>query len=193
VPLSIDTAKLAVAEAALDAGATVVNDVTALRGEPELADLCAERGVEVVLMHMQGSPRTMQENPIYEDVVEDVKAFLAERVEFAVARGIAEQRIWIDPGIGFGKTLAHNLDLLRRLSELSELGRPLVVGPSRKAFIGKIDGSPADQRLGGTIAACVAALEGGASMLRVHDVVEVAQALRVAEAILGRLDWRAPR
>jgi dihydropteroate synthase len=140
-------------------------------------------------MHMQGDPRTMQENPTYDDVVAEVKAFLAERVEFAMQRGIAEERIWVDPGIGFGKTLAHNLELLRRLPELVELGRPVVVGASRKSFIGKIDGSPVDRRLGGTIAACVAALEGGASMLRVHDVAEVGQALAVAEAIAGRSSW----
>ena len=116
------------AEAALDAGAAMVNDVTALRADPDLAGLCAERGCEVVLMHMLGDPRTMQENPVYDDVVDDIKAFLAERIEFAVSRGIDEERIWVDPGIGFGKTVEHNLELHRRLGELAELGRPIAFG-----------------------------------------------------------------
>jgi dihydropteroate synthase len=183
--ISIDTSKLAVAAAALDAGAAMVNDVTALRQEPELAELCSERGCEVVLMHMQGTPRTMQENPTYDDVVEDVKAFLAERIEFAMARGIAEERLWVDPGIGFGKTVEHNLELLRRLGELRDLGRPLVVGTSRKSFIGRITGREAHERLGGTIASNVIAIAGGAQMLRVHDVAELRDATKVAEAILG--------
>jgi dihydropteroate synthase len=183
--VSIDTSKLAVAVAAIDAGASIVNDVTALRGDPEIGALCGERGAGLVLMHMQGTPRTMQANPTYDDVVDDVKAFLAERTEAAVAAGVDEGRIWLDPGIGFGKTLEHNLELLRRLSELRELGRPLVVGTSRKSFIGKVDGSEAGERLGGTIASSVLAAAEGADVLRVHDVAEVAQALRVAGAILG--------
>jgi dihydropteroate synthase len=183
--VSIDTSKLAVAEAALDAGARIVNDVTALRAEPDLAALCAEREATVVLMHMQGTPRTMQDDPSYEDVVDDVRAFLAERVEAAVAAGVAEERIWLDPGIGFGKTLDHNLELLRRLGELRDLGRPLVVGTSRKSFIGKIDGSDAADRIGGTIASSVLALAAGAEVLRVHDAAELAQAAKVAQAILG--------
>jgi dihydropteroate synthase len=183
--ISVDTSKAAVAEAALGAGAEIVNDVTALRGDPEMAGLCADRGATVVLMHMLGSPRTMQENPVYEDVVADVKAFLAERVEAAVAAGIAEERIWLDPGIGFGKTAEHNLELLRRLAELRELGRPLVIGTSRKSFIGRVDGSDAGERLGGTIASSVLAAAEGAEVLRVHDVAEVGQAMAVATAILG--------
>jgi dihydropteroate synthase len=183
--ISIDTSKLPVAEAALDAGAAIVNDVTALRGDPEIAGLCADRDAGLVLMHMQGTPRTMQESPAYEDVVDDVKAFLAERMEVAVAAGVGEERIWLDPGIGFGKALEHNLELLRRLGELRELGRPLVVGTSRKSFIGKIDGSEADERLGGTVASCVLAAAEGADVLRVHDVAEVRQAMTVATAVLG--------
>jgi dihydropteroate synthase len=183
--ISVDTSKATVAAAALDAGAEIVNDVTALRGDPEMATLCAERGATVVLMHMLGEPRTMQDDPRYEDVVADVKAFLAERLEAAVAAGIAEERVWLDPGIGFGKTGAHNMELLRRLGELRELGRPLVVGTSRKSFIGRVDGSPADQRLGGTIASSVLAAAEGADVLRVHDVSEMRQALAVATAILG--------
>jgi dihydropteroate synthase len=183
--VSIDTSKAAVAEAALDAGASIVNDVTALRGDAEMAALCAERGVTVVLMHMPGNPRTMQDDPTYEDVVDEVKGFLAERTEAAVAAGIDEERIWLDPGIGFGKTLEHNLELLRRLGELRELGRPLVIGTSRKSFIGKVDGSAVDERIGGTIASTVLAAAEGADVLRVHDVAESAQAMRVADAILG--------
>jgi dihydropteroate synthase len=183
--VSVDTSKLAVAEAALDAGASIVNDVTALRRDPEMAALCADRGAGVVLMHMPGSPRTMQDNPSYGDVVDEIKAFLAERIEAAVAAGVEEERIWLDPGIGFGKTVEHNLELLRRLAELRGLGRPLVIGTSRKSFIGKIDGSEVDGRLGGSIASSVLAAAEGADVLRVHDVAETAQAMRVAEAILG--------
>jgi dihydropteroate synthase len=174
--ISVDTSKAGVAAAALDAGATIVNDVTAL---------CADREATVVLAHMLGSPRTMQESPVYEDVVADVKAFLGARVEAAMAGGIAEERIWLDPGIGFGKTAAHNLELLRRLAELRELGRPLLIGTSRKSFIGKVDGSDAGERLGGTIASSVLAAAEGAEILRVHDVAEVGQAMAVAGAILG--------
>jgi dihydropteroate synthase len=183
--VSIDTSKVRVAEAALDAGASIVNDVTALRGDPGMAALCAERKAGVVLMHMPGNPRTMQDDPAYEDVVDEVKAFLAERMEVAVAAGVEEERVWLDPGIGFGKTLEHNLELLRRLGELRELGRPLVIGTSRKSFIGKVDGSAVDQRDGGTIASSVLAAAEGADVLRVHDVAEIADAMRVAEAILG--------
>jgi dihydropteroate synthase len=183
--ISVDTSKAAVAAAALDAGAAIVNDVTALRGDPEMAPLCAERGATVVLMHMLGEPRTMQEDPRYDDVVAEVKAFLAERLEAATAAGIAEERVWLDPGIGFGKTAAHNMELLRRLGELRELGRPLVVGTSRKSFIGRLDGSAADERLGGTIASSVLAAAEGAEVLRIHDVAEMRQALAVAAAILG--------
>jgi dihydropteroate synthase len=184
--VSIDTSKLAVAEAALGAGAAMVNDVTALRADPELAGLCAERRCEVVLMHMLGEPRTMQENPTYEDVVDEVKAFLAERIEFALAQGIDEDRIWVDPGVGFGKTLEHNLELHRRLGELTDLGRPIVFGSSRKSFLGKLTGADVDGRVGGTIASNVEAYANGARMLRVHDVGPVRQALATAEAILGR-------
>ena len=184
--VSIDTSKAAVAEAALDAGAAIVNDVTALRGDPGIGALCADREAGLVLMHMQGNPRTMQENPTYEDVVDDVRAFLAERLEAALAAGrVAQKRIWLDPGIGFGKSLDHNLELLRRLGELRSLGRPLVVGASRKSFIGKIDGSEVGDRIGGSIAASVLAAAEGADVLRVHDVAETAQAATVAAAILG--------
>ncbi|MGH2951606.1 MAG: dihydropteroate synthase [Solirubrobacterales bacterium] len=186
--VSIDTSKAAVAAAALEAGAEIVNDVTALRTDADLAGVCAERCCGVVLMHMQGTPRTMQEAPAYDDVVDDVKAFLAERIELATRAGIDEQRIWVDPGIGFGKTPEHNLKLLRRLGELRSLGRPIVIGTSRKSFLGKLTGRDVSGRLGGTVASNVAALAAGADVFRVHDVREVREALAVAEAILGRRD-----
>jgi dihydropteroate synthase len=189
--VSVDTSKATVAEAALDAGATIVNDVTALRADPVLAPLCAERDCEVVLMHMLGTPRTMQDNPTYDDVVDEVKAFLATRIEVAAAAGIAEERIWIDPGIGFGKTVDHNLELLRRLGELRELGRPIVVGTSRKRFLGALTHREVDARLGGTVASSVLALIAGAEILRVHDVREMRRALTVVEAIEGHVPWRA--
>ena len=185
VPISIDTSKAHVAEVALDAGAKIVNDVTALRSDPAMAGLCAARDCFVVLMHMRGTPRTMQENPTYADVVEDVKAFLAQRIEFVIGEGVAEERIWVDPGIGFGKTVRHNLELLNRLRELRELGRPIVIGTSRKRFIGTITGREVDDRLGGTIATTVLAMQAGADVLRVHDVREVRDAMVVAEAVLA--------
>jgi dihydropteroate synthase len=184
VPISIDTTKAAVAEAAIEAGASIVNDVSAFGFDPELPSLCAERGVDVVLMHMQGTPRTMQENPTYDDVVDDVKAFLAERVAVAVAAGVEEARVWVDPGIGFGKTLEHNLELLRRLDELGELGRPIVIGTSRKSFIGKLTGREVGDRLGGSVATNILALRKGAEVLRVHDVREMRDAVLVAQAIM---------
>jgi dihydropteroate synthase len=164
----------------------MVNDVTALRAEPDLAALCAQRRCDVVLMHMLGDPRTMQANPVYEDVVDDIKAFLAERIEFAISQGIEEKRIWVDPGIGFGKTVEHNLEIHRRLGELAELGRPIAFGSSRKTFIGKLTGAAVDQRLGGTIASNVIARVNGASMLRVHDVAPIRQGVTVADAVIGR-------
>ena len=184
--LSIDTSKAAVAAAALDAGASIVNDVTALRGDPAMAALIAERRCDCCLMHMLGEPRTMQSDPRYDDdVVDDVKAFLAQRLEFALAQGIAAKRIWLDPGIGFGKTVDHNLELLARLNELVAIGRPLVVGTSRKSLLGRLTGRRADSRLPGTIATNVLALAAGAHVFRVHDVAEVADALTVARAVLA--------
>jgi dihydropteroate synthase len=184
--VSIDTMKLTVAEAALDAGATYVNDVTAFRHDPALAGLVADRGVDCCLMHMLGEPRTMQRDPRYADVVSDVKAFLEQRLRFAVAEGVPEERIQLDPGIGFGKTLEHNLELLRRLHELTDLGRPLVIGTSRKSFLGRITGRDVAERVPATIASCVLALERGASVFRVHDVAEVADALKVTAATLAQ-------
>jgi dihydropteroate synthase len=183
--VSIDTSKAAVAEVALAAGAAIVNDVTALRGDPELAAVCAAGGCEVVLMHMLGTPRTMQADPRYDDVVDDVKAFLAGRIEAAVAAGITEERIWVDPGIGFGKTVAHNLELVRRLGELRDLGRPLVVGTSRKSFIGRLTGREVGERLGGTVATNALVVAAGADVVRVHDAAAARDAIVVTEAILG--------
>ena len=186
VRISIDTSKAAVAAAALDAGAGYVNDVTALRGDPEMAALVAERRVDVCLMHMLGTPRTMQAEARYGDVVADVKAFLAERIEAAVAAGIALERIEVDPGIGFAKTIEHNLELLARLRELTALGRPLVVGTSRKSFLGTITGRETAERVPATLATVVMAYERGASMFRVHDVAPARDALAVAAATLAR-------
>jgi dihydropteroate synthase len=180
--VSIDTMKVAVARAALAAGADYVNDVSAFRAEPDLAGLVADAGVDCCLMHMRGEPRTMQEDPRYDDVVDDVKAHLEERMAFAIAEGVAEERIELDPGIGFGKTVAHNLELLRRVHELVALGRPVVVGTSRKGFLGRLTGREAADRLPGTIATNVLALERGARVFRVHDVAEVRDALTVAAA-----------
>jgi dihydropteroate synthase len=213
--ISIDTSKAKVAEAALGAGASLVNDVSALRADPRMVGLVAESECECCLMHMLGEPKTMQwpggrggpdgaggadgaGGPQYKDVVAEVKAFLEERLNFAVREGVREDRIMLDPGIGFGKTVAHNLELLRRLDELAGLGRPLVIGTSRKSFLGRIVADVADlveppearQRLPGTLATNVLALERGASVFRVHDVAPVREALVVAAATLsGR--WTA--
>ena len=211
--ISIDTSKGAVARSALRAGASLVNDVSAFRADPQMSGVVADSGAECCLMHMLGEPRTMQQDPRYEDVVDDVKAFLEERLAFAVREGVSEQRVLLDPGIGFGKTVEHNLELLRRLDELCTLGRPIVIGTSRKSFLGRIAaGSPAagaqggpagglsqsrtaealgaGARLGGTLASNVLALERGASVFRVHEVAPVREALAVAAATLGER-WTA--
>jgi dihydropteroate synthase len=184
--ISIDTSKAAVAAAALDAGATLINDVTALRGDPAMAGLVAARGVQCCLMHMLGEPRTMQDDPHYGDVVSDVKAFLEERMAFAVACGVAEDNILLDPGIGFGKTAEHNLELLARVDELVALGPTVVIGTSRKSFLGRITGRPVDDRLAATIATNVLAYERGVRVFRVHDVAPVRDALVIAGATVRR-------
>ena len=181
VPISIDTAKAPVARAALEHGAILVNDVTALRGDPELAGVVADAGAYLCLMHMQGEPRTMQVEPRYQHVASEVAAFLEERLAFAVAAGIPEEQICLDPGIGFGKTVEHNLELVRRLDVLLALGRPVLVGFSRKSSLRKLTGS--DDLLGASVAAAVAAFERRASILRVHDVKPTVDALVVAGAI----------
>jgi dihydropteroate synthase len=184
--ISIDTSKAGVAEAALDAGADYVNDVTALRGDPDMAALVAERAAGVCLMHMLGTPRTMQAQAHYDDVVADVKAFLAARIEAATAAGIALERIEVDPGIGFAKTVDHNLELLHRLRELTDLGRPIVLGTSRKSFLGKITGRETAERMPATLATVVMGYERGAEVFRVHDVAPARDALAVAAATLAR-------
>jgi dihydropteroate synthase len=187
VAISIDTMKPSVARAAVAAGATIWNDVTALGGAPESLEMAAELGCGVVLMHMQGEPRTMQQNPRYGDVVAEVRDFLAARAEAAIAAGVSREGVWIDPGVGFGKTLAHNLALLAGLEELAALGFPLVLGVSRKRFIQVIDStaSDADDRIGGSLAAALWGAARGAAVLRVHDVRQTVQALDVQAAIAG--------
>jgi dihydropteroate synthase len=181
LPISIDTSKAAVAGIALERGAILVNDVTALRGDPELAGVVAGSGAYLCLMHMQGEPRTMQKEPRYDDVAAEVASFLEERLAFAVVQGIAEERICLDPGIGFGKTAAQNFELVRRLDVLLALGRPVLVGFSRKSSLRRLTGS--DDLLGASVAAAVAAFERGATLLRVHDVKPHVDALTVAGAI----------
>jgi dihydropteroate synthase len=192
--ISIDTSKALVARAAIAAGASIVNDVTALRADPQTAAVVADAGVELCLVHMLGEPRTMQREPRYDDVVDAVRAFLEERLAFAVHEGVSERRVMLDPGIGFGKTIEHNLELIRRLDELLMLGCPIVIGTSRKSFLGTIAGHargvetvPAGERLAGTIASNVLAFQRGASVFRVHDVAPARDALAVAAATLG---WR---
>jgi dihydropteroate synthase len=183
IPISIDTYKAAVAGRALDAGADIVNDISALRFDPALVSLVAAEKVPVVLMHMQGKPQTMQSEPRYQDVVRDVRDFLAAQLYDAMDSGIEAERIILDPGIGFGKTLEHNLQLLRGLPTLAALAQPLLVGASRKNFIGRLLGAEPDHRLEGSLAAAVAAVLAGANLLRVHDVAETVKAVRIADAI----------
>jgi dihydropteroate synthase len=187
LPVSIDTAKADVARRALDLGAELVNDVTALRGDPRMAEVVADAGAYLCLMHMQGEPRTMQVRPRYDDVASDIAAFLAERISFAVAAGIAEERICVDPGIGFGKTVAQNLELVRRLHLVAGLGRPVVIGFSRKSSLGRVlgDAEAKTGPLSASIAAAVVAYERGATILRVHDVREHVEALTIAAAVAG--------
>ncbi len=185
LPVSIDTSKAEVARRALALGAEMVNDVTALRAEPELAGVVAEAGAYLCLMHMLGTPRTMQLDPRYDDVAAEVTAFLEERLAFAVRAGVCEELICLDPGIGFGKTVEQNFELVRRLDVLTSLGRPVVVGFSRKSTLGRIVGDPRATTgpLAAGLAAAVAAYERGAAILRVHDVRETVEALAVAKAV----------
>jgi dihydropteroate synthase len=185
IAVSIDTSKSEVARAALAAGAVLVNDVTALRGDRALAGVVAAAGADLCLMHMLGEPRSMQDDPRYDDVVAEVEAFLAERADAAVAAGIARERIALDPGIGFGKTLAHNLELLRALPRLSRLG-PLLLGVSRKSFLSALSGRDvAEDRVAASVAAALYCYRGGAHLLRVHDVRATAAALAVERALEG--------
>lgn len=186
VLISVDTTKAEVAEAALAAGADIINDISAGRFDPRMLPIAARSGAAVILMHMKGTPRTMQIAPHYDDVLGEVKAFLSERLEAAESCGLPRESILLDPGIGFGKQIDHNLILLNNLGALAELGRPLVVGISRKSFLGKILKVEAQDRLEGTIAAAVVSILRGASLLRVHDIQAVKQAVAVAEAIMSQ-------
>jgi dihydropteroate synthase len=183
VPVSIDTTKSSVARRAVDAGAAVLNDVSGLRSDPALADVAAESGAGLILMHLRGTPRTMQRDVAYEDLVGEVMVFLGRSLEIAEHAGCDREQLVIDPGIGFGKSTQGNLQLIAGVGRLLDLGRPVMVGPSRKSFIGKILDVPIDERLEGTIGACVAALERGARVFRVHDVIEVRRALDLAWAV----------
>jgi dihydropteroate synthase len=187
VAISIDTSKAEVARRALELGAELVNDISALRGDPDMAGVVADADAYLCLMHMQGEPRTMQVDPTYDDVVHDVRAFLEERLAFAVAQGIREDHVVLDPGIGFGKTLEHNVELVRRLGELAEIGRPILVGFSRKSSLGKILGDPhaTTGTTAASVGAAVAAFDRGATILRAHDVREHVEALTVAKAVAG--------
>jgi len=184
-PVSVDTSKASVARRAVELGAMLVNDVTALRADPELGAVVADAGCYLCLMHMQGEPRTMQENPVYDDVVAEVKRFLEERLAFAVGEGVPEQNVCLDPGIGFGKTAAHNFELVRRLDELADLGRPILIGLSRKSSLAKVIGRDKVATAAASVGAAVAAYERGATILRVHDVREHVEALAVAKAVHG--------
>ena len=187
VPISVDTSKAEVARAAIDAGAVMVNDVTALRGDSAMVDVVAQTGAGLALMHMQGTPETMQHAPRYDDVVGEVAQFLAERARFAIDHGVAKDRIVVDPGIGFGKTLDHNLDLLANLRVFTELGYPLLVGPSRKGFIGQLTDQSVEARGWGTAGVVALAAEHGANILRVHDVESMKDVAKVAVAIARRI------
>jgi dihydropteroate synthase len=183
--ISVDTYRSGTATAALEAGASLVNDVTAIRGDPRMASVIQEAGCPVILMHMQGEPKTMQKDPHYKDVVREVRDFLAERAEYAVAAGVRPEHIIVDPGIGFGKNLEHNLDLLNNLGAIVDLGLPVLIGVSRKRFMERITGvQEAKARVSGTVAASVLAYERGATFFRVHDVRANREALAVAEAVL---------
>lgn len=180
--VSIDTMKPRVAQSALLAGAAIVNDVSGLR-DPEMIDIVAQHDAAVIIMHMKGEPRTMQIRPRYRDVVGEISEFLGESVSEAESAGIDPRKIMVDPGIGFGKTVEHNLQIISRLGELRRLGKPIVIGVSRKSFIGKITGLPADRRLGGSLAAALVAVKNGANIVRVHDVADTVNALRVFRAL----------
>jgi dihydropteroate synthase len=183
--LSVDTTKAEVARRALDAGANMINDISSFQFDPDMLPLAAERETPVILMHMKGNPKTMQDNPSYENLLTEIKSFFQERIDMAVSAGIKREKIIIDPGIGFGKKFRDNLNLIRNLRYFEELERPLLVGLSRKSFIGKIMDQPSQDRLAGSLSAAVLSVSHGAHMLRVHDVAATKKAILVAEAILN--------
>jgi dihydropteroate synthase len=184
VPVSVDTYKPQVAEGVLAAGASVINDITGLMGSAEMAKVIARNKAGVVLMHMQGTPETMQEEPCYKDVIQDIKIFLKKSVDLAENAGI--EKIAIDPGIGFGKSLTHNFEIIRRLQEFEELGKPVLLGVSRKSFIGSVLDLPVEDRLEGSLAATVIGVLNGATMIRTHDVQATGRAIKMAQAIMGK-------
>ena len=183
IPLSIDTYKAEVAEQALQAGARIVNDIAGLRGDPRMCDVLVEHGAPVVIMHMQGEPRNMQANPTYHDVLSEIALFLRQQAARALDAGVSEDAIIVDPGIGFGKTVEHNLEILRRLDELKSLGFPILIGTSRKSVIGKVLDVPVEQRLFGTLATVAWSVQQGAKIVRVHDVREAAHVITMCDAI----------
>ncbi len=189
VPVSVDTYRADTAREALRCGATVVNDITALRGDPEMAAVLAESECACVLMHMRGTPKTMQQAPHYADVVDDIAAFFDERLSFAVRAGIAEERVWLDPGFGFGKRVEHNLEILRRLDVFQRFGRPVLVGTSNKSTIGAVLDLPVDERLEGTAATVAVAIMRGADAVRVHQVKAMARVARMTDAIMGKRSY----
>ncbi|WZP00501.1 dihydropteroate synthase [Isosphaeraceae bacterium EP7] len=187
VPISVDTSKAEVARRALDAGAAIINDITGLAGDPEMASLCAARGAGVVVMHMQGTPSTMQVSPHYDDVVAEVRGYLAGRIDYLMGLGLPRERIAVDPGLGFGKTFEQNLDLLRQTSRFASLGCPVLVGTSRKGFLGTLTGRPVSERAAATVASSLAAIARGAQIVRVHDVGPMVDAIKVWAAIEGHV------
>lgn len=189
IKLSIDTYRAGTARRALECGATMVNDITALRGDPDMADVIAQAGADCILMHMQGAPGTMQKNPQYEDVIDDICAFFEERVAHATDQGIERGKLWLDPGFGFGKNVGHNLTILRRLGELRRFGLPVVIGTSNKSTIGTVLDVPVDERLEGTAATVALAIHNGADCVRVHDVKSMARVARMTDAVLGGGDF----
>ncbi len=184
IPISIDTYRCRSSKKALDLGVSIVNDVTALRGDEKMAEVVAEYGVPIILMHMKGEPLNMQKNPYYENVINEINKFLKERIDFATSRGINEKNILIDPGIGFGKRLEDNLTIIRELKEFRSLDKPIVLGVSRKSFIGETLNLPIEERLLGTAASVTSAIMNGANILRVHDVAEMSQVIKMTDAIL---------
>lgn len=186
--LSIDTCRAQTAREAIARGATMVNDITSFHGDPDMASVVAEAEVECVLMHMRGTPETMQIAPVYDDIIVDIKAFFTERLEFAMGAGIRPERIWIDPGFGFGKTVEHNLEILRRLSELRDIGCRILIGTSNKSTIGAVLGAEVDERKEGTAATVAIAIQNGADAVRVHDVAAMAKVARMTDAVMGRIN-----
>ncbi|MGI9952431.1 dihydropteroate synthase [Moorellaceae bacterium AZ2] len=189
VPLSVDTYKAEVARAALEHGATIINDISGLRADPEMARVVARFGCPVVIMHIKGTPKNMQENPTYEDVIGEIKEYLRQGIEMATEAGLPREKVIVDPGIGFGKNLEHNLKILQQLEEFKDLGQPILVGTSRKSFIGKILNLTAKERIWGTAATVALSIAHGADIVRVHDVLEMKQVVQVTDAIVrGKYD-----